>query len=180
MLAIHAGVTAFLPLHLFEHSASDSGIIPHAMPSDYLPLLILFVIAAVIAAVMVGGSWLLGPKRPTPAKESPYECGITPVGSARERFPIHFYLTAMLFIIFDVEVAFLYPFFVALRDMPEDVRSFALGVVGVFTLLLVVSFVYEWKKGALEWEDPVPHRRLKPAPQPVAESPQPALTGESR
>ncbi len=80
-------------LFRFEHSASDSGIILHAMPSDYLPLLILFVIAAVIAAVMVGGSWLLGPKRPTPAKESPYECGTTPVGSARERFPIHFYLT---------------------------------------------------------------------------------------
>ncbi len=153
------------------------------MPSDYLPLLILFVIAAIIAAVMVGGSWLLGPKRPTPAKESPYECGITPVGSARERFPIHFYLTAMLFIIFDVEIAFLYPFLVALRDMPDDVRAFALGVAGAFTLLLLVSFLYEWRKGALEWEDPVEPRRLRPAAQPALEpapEPAPALTGDPR
>ncbi len=135
------------------------------MLSDYLPILILFLIAAIIAGVMVGGSWLLGPKRPTPAKESPYECGITPVGSARERFPIHFYLTAMLFIIFDVEIAFLYPFFVAFRDLPNEVRPFILGVVGFFTFLLVLGFLYEWKKGALEWEDPIEHRRLAPAPQ---------------
>jgi NADH-quinone oxidoreductase subunit A len=154
------------------------------MPSDYVPLLILFVIAAVIAAVMVGGSWLLGPKRPSLAKGSPDECGITPVGSARERFPIHFYLTAMLFIIFDVEIAFLYPFFVAVRDLPPDARAFAVGVVGVFTLLLLVSFLYEWKKGALDWEDPVEHRRLKPEPAPALNPPQPepvaALPGESR
>jgi NADH-quinone oxidoreductase subunit A len=154
------------------------------MPSDYVPLLILFAIAAVIAAVMVGGSWLLGPKRPSLAKGSPYECGITPVGSARERFPIHFYLTAMLFIIFDVEIAFLYPFFVAVRELPPDARAFAVGVVGVFTFLLLVSFLYEWKKGALDWEDPVEHRRLKPEPAPALNPPQPepvaALPGESR
>ncbi|MFQ3611569.1 MAG: NADH-quinone oxidoreductase subunit A [Fimbriimonadales bacterium] len=142
------------------------------MVADYAPLLLLFAIAIVIAAVMVGGSWLLGPRRPSPAKQSPYECGITPVGSARERFPIHFYLTAMLFIIFDVEVAFLYPFFVILRELPAEVRTFALGIVGVFTLLLIVGFLYEWKKGALDWEDPVERRRLKPTAEPT---PQPAL-----
>lgn len=143
------------------------------MVYDYVPIALLILIALVIAGVMVGGSWLLGPRRPTPAKQSPYECGITPVGSARERFPIHFYLTAMLFIIFDVEVAFLYPFFVALRDLPPETRAFALGVVGVFTFLLVVGFVYEWKKGALEWEDPVEHRHLKPEPQPASVGEQP-------
>ena len=143
------------------------------MVYDYVPIALLMGIALVIAAVMVGGSWLLGPRRPTPAKQSPYECGMTPVGSARERFPIHFYLTAMLFIIFDVEVAFLYPFFVVLRELPSETRAFALGVVGVFTFLLVIGFVYEWKKGALEWEDPVEHRRLKPEPQhaPAGEQP---------
>lgn len=139
------------------------------MITDYVPIALLIVIALIIAGVMVGGSWLLGPRRPTPAKESPYECGITPVGSARERFPIHFYLTAMLFIIFDVEVAFLYPFFVVLRDLPGDARTFALGTVGVFTFLLVIGFLYEWKKGALDWEDPIEHRKLKPEIAPVAE-----------
>ncbi len=143
------------------------------MVHDYVPIALLMGIALVIAAVMVGGSWLLGPRRPTPAKQSPYECGMTPVGSARERFPIHFYLTAMLFIIFDVEVAFLYPFFVVLRELPPETRAFALGVVGVFTFLLVIGFVYEWKKGALEWEDPVEHRRLKPEPQPAPAGEQP-------
>lgn len=143
------------------------------MVHDYVPIALLMGIALVIAAVMVGGSWLLGPRRPTPAKQSPYECGMTPVGSARERFPIHFYLTAMLFIIFDVEVAFLYPFFVVLRELPSETRAFALGVVGVFTFLLVIGFVYEWKKGALEWEDPVEHRRLKPEPQPAPAGEQP-------
>lgn len=140
------------------------------MITDYVPIALLIVIALIIAGVMVGGSWLLGPRRPTPAKESPYECGMTPVGSARERFPIHFYLTAMLFIIFDVEVAFLYPFFVVLRDLPNDVRTFALGTVGVFTFLLVIGFLYEWKKGALDWEDPVEHRKLKPETASVAKS----------
>lgn len=141
------------------------------MPIDYVPILILFVLAAVIAAVMVGGSWLLGPRRPTPAKASPYECGITPVGSARERFPVHFYLTAMLFIIFDVEIAFLYPFFVMLRDLPSEVRGFVLGVALAFAALLIITFLYEWKKGALEWEDPVEPRPLKPLPRPAAPLP---------
>jgi NADH-quinone oxidoreductase subunit A len=139
-----------------------------AMLVDYVPILILFVLAAVIATVMVGGSWLLGPRRPTPAKTAPYECGITPVGNARERFPVHFYLTAMLFIIFDVEVAFLYPFFVMVRDMPVEARGFVLSIVGAFAFLLVLTFLYELKKGALEWEDPVEPRPVRPnSPQEV-------------
>jgi len=140
------------------------------MVTDYVPIALLLLIALVIAGVMVGGSWLLGPRRPTPAKESPYECGITPVGSARERFPIHFYLTAMLFIIFDVEIAFLYPFFVVVRDLSDETRAFALGVVGLFSFLLILSFLYEWKKGALEWEDPVEARRLRPSTAPESTS----------
>ncbi len=148
------------------------------MAVEYVPILILFGLAALIAAVMVGGSWLLGPKRPTPAKSAPYECGITPVGDARERFPVHFYLTAMLFIIFDVEVAFLYPFFVILRELPAQMRGFVLSVVGVFSALLIITFLYELKKGALEWEDPVEPRRLKPLPQPSTSTP--ALTAADR
>ncbi len=144
-----------------------SGYNPGAMPVEYAPILILFVLAAVIAAVMVGGSWLLGPRRPTPAKTAPYECGITPVGNARERFPVHFYLTAMLFIIFDVEIAFLYPFFVIVRELPVEARGFVLSIAGAFAFLLVLTFLYELKKGALEWEDPVEPRPLRPtAPHP--------------
>jgi NADH-quinone oxidoreductase subunit A len=133
-----------------------------AMAVEYVPILILFVLAGAIAAVMVGGSWLLGPRRPTPAKTAPYECGITPVGNARERFPVHFYLTAMLFIIFDVEIAFLYPFFVIVRELPVEARGFVLSIAGAFAFLLVLTFLYELKKGALEWEDPVEPRPLRP------------------
>jgi NADH-quinone oxidoreductase subunit A len=133
-----------------------------AMAVEYVPILILFVLAGAIAAVMVGGSWLLGPRRPTPAKTAPYECGITPVGNARERFPVHFYLTAMLFIIFDVEIAFLYPFFVIVRELPVEARGFVLSIAGAFAFLLVLTFLYELKKGALEWEDPVESRPLRP------------------
>lgn len=146
------------------------------MLADYVPILILFVLAAVIAVVMVGGSWLLGPRRPTPAKTAPYECGITPVGSARERFPVHFYLTAMLFIIFDVEIAFLYPFFVMVRDLPVEARGFVIGIAAAFAGLLFITFLYELRKGALEWEDPVEHRRLKPSAPTLGNTPSPALT----
>jgi NADH-quinone oxidoreductase subunit A len=146
------------------------------MLADYVPILILFVLAVVIAVVMVGGSWLLGPRRPTPAKTAPYECGITPVGSARERFPVHFYLTAMLFIIFDVEIAFLYPFFAMVRDLPAEARGFVIGVASVFAGLLFITFLYELRKGALEWEDPVEHRRLKPSAATLSKTPSPTLT----
>src|ERR1700712_2310815 len=76
---------------------------------DYIPLLILMIVAVLLAAVLVGLSWILGPKKPSAAKLAPYECGVTPVGSARERFPVKFYLIAMLFILFDIETVFLYP-----------------------------------------------------------------------
>jgi NADH-quinone oxidoreductase subunit A len=89
------------------------------------------------------------------------------VGNARERFPVHFYLTAMLFIIFDVEIAFLYPFFVIVRELPVEARGFVLSIAGAFAFLLVLTFLYELKKGALEWEDPVEPRLLQPtAPHP--------------
>src|SRR5580658_7277473 len=77
--------------------------------NDFLPLLVLMIIAVVLALTLVGLSWILGPKKPSAAKLAPYECGVTPVGSARERFPVKFYLIAMLFIVFDIETVFLYP-----------------------------------------------------------------------
>ena len=86
-------------------SASDA----YSTLSNFLPLLILLVIAVLLALTLVGLSWILGPKKPSAAKLAPYECGVTPVGSARERFPVKFYLIAMLFIVFDIETVFLYP-----------------------------------------------------------------------
>ncbi len=92
-------------------------------------------------------SQFLGPKKPSPEKSAPYECGMPPVGDARERMSVKFYLVAMIFLLFDIEVAFLYPWAIALRD---------LGVVGfwqivTFFALLVTGYIYVWRKGAFDW-----------------------------
>lgn len=128
------------------------------MITNYIPILMIFGVGAVIALVMVIGSWLLGPRRPTLAKSAPYECGITPVGSAHERFPVHFYLVAILFVIFDVETIFFYPFLTTMKHLDPAVRPYVFGVMAVFTVPIIVGFIYELRKGALEWEDPVEHR----------------------
>jgi NADH-quinone oxidoreductase subunit A len=133
------------------------------MITNYVPILMIFGVGIAIALVMVVGSWLLGPRRPTPAKSAPYECGITPVGSAHERFPVHFYLVAILFVIFDVETIFFYPFLTTMRHLDPIVRPYVFGVMAVFTLPILVGFIYELRKGALEWEDPVEHRQRKVA-----------------
>jgi NADH-quinone oxidoreductase subunit A len=110
---------------------------------DYLPILILVVLAALFAAGSVLLSALLGPRRPDPEKLSPYECGVEPVGSARERFSVKFYLVAMLFIIFDMEIVFLYPWAVVFQQ---------LRLLGSFLLVLLVGYFYVWQKGGLEWD----------------------------
>jgi len=119
------------------------------MLSQYIPVIVGVLWAALLAAVFVGLSLLFGPKRPTPEKGTTYECGIDPmIGDARARFSIKFYVVAVLFLLFDVEVVFMYPWAVLLRK---------LGLLGLiemmtFLLVLVVAFVYVWKKGALNWE----------------------------
>ena len=115
---------------------------------DYLPILILVALAALFAGGSMLISALLGPRRPTPEKLSPYECGIEPVGTARERFSVKFYLVAMLFIIFDMETVFLYPWAVVYKEL----KVFGVAAMGTFLLILLVGFVYIWKKGGLEWE----------------------------
>ncbi len=128
------------------------GTIFTATPGDYLPLLILVLLAAFIAGLLVVLSWILGPKRPTLEKLSPYECGVTPVGTARDRFPVKFYLVAMLFILFDIETVFLYPWAVFFRNNGMVSRAFLLGEMAVFIVILFVGYIYVWKKGALDWE----------------------------
>ena len=115
---------------------------------DYLPILILVALAALFAAGSIVISALLGPHRPTPEKLSPYECGVEPVGTARQPFSVKFYLVAMLFIIFDMETVFLYPWAVVYKEL----KAFGLAAMGTFLLILLVGFVYVWKKGGLEWD----------------------------
>ncbi|WP_322496307.1 NADH-quinone oxidoreductase subunit A [Chloroflexus sp.] len=114
----------------------------------YIPVLILFLIAVFIAAFVITFSALLGPRRSTPRKLAPYESGMDPVGPAIRRIPVKFYVVAMLFIVFDIEVVFFYPFTLVFRDLGPA----GLAVMGVFFVVLLVGFVYEWKKGALRWE----------------------------
>jgi NADH-quinone oxidoreductase subunit A len=123
------------------------------MLNTYIPVLVLAVLAAVLAVGMVVLSFLLGPKRPDTRKVSTYECGVTPVGSARERFPVKFFLVAMLFIIFDVETIFLYPWAVTFKDAPKAVQLFNLVEMGVFIAILFVGYFYMLGTRALEWEE---------------------------
>ncbi len=115
---------------------------------EYLPILILVVLAAAFAVGSIVASAILGPRRPDPEKLSPYECGIEPVGTARERFSVKFFLVAMLFIIFDMEIVFLYPWAVVFQQL----RLFGLVAMGTFLLVLLVGYFYVWKKGGLEWD----------------------------
>ncbi len=118
----------------------------------YLPLLIHFLLAGALASGIVLLSWIIGCRRPTRAKLSPYECGMTPIGDARERFSVKFYLVAMLFILFDVEAVFLYLWAVILKDL----KAMGQGLFGftemlVYIAIVLVGFFYIWKKGVLDW-----------------------------
>ena len=118
----------------------------------YLPLLIHFLIAGALATGMVLLSWIIGYRRPTRAKLSPYECGMAPIGDARERFSVKFYLVAMLFILFDVEAVFLYPWAVILKDLKAMGQGvFAISEMFVYIGIVLVGFFYIWKKGVLDW-----------------------------
>lgn len=125
------------------------------MLGAYIPILVMMIVATVIAVGMVVASYFLGPKKPTRYKETPYECGITPVGSARERFPVKFYLIAMLFIIFDIETIFLYPWAVIFRgpEMDRVSKLFLVAEMGFFVAILFVGYFYILGKGALEWDE---------------------------
>jgi len=113
----------------------------------YLPLLMHFGIAFGMAAAIVVLSWLIGQHKPNRAKMSAYECGVAPVGDARERFSVKFYLVAMLFILFDVEAIFLYPWAVILHRL----KMFGFWEMLVYVAIVLVGFIYVWKKGVLDW-----------------------------
>lgn len=123
------------------------------MAQDYLPLLIFVLIATVFAFVAIALPSILGPKRKNEQKLEPYESGIIPFHDARRRFPVKYYLVAMLFILFDIEVIFLFPWAGALLPLRDSYGPLmALAPIGFFLLLLLLGLVYEWFKGALDWE----------------------------
>nr|WP_275672714.1 NADH-quinone oxidoreductase subunit A [Thermomonas flagellata] len=116
--------------------------------AQYLPTLLFLVVAAGIGIALIVVGNLLGTKRPDPEKLSPYECGFNAFEDARMRFDVRYYLVAILFIVFDLEIAFVFPWAVVFREL----GVFGLVEMGVFLALLVIGFVYVWKRGALEWE----------------------------
>lgn len=116
--------------------------------AEYFPILVFLVIAGGIGLAMVGGSLIAARQRPNPEKLSAYECGFEPFDDTRRRFDVRFYLVAILFIIFDLEVAFLFPWAVTLGEIGWFGFLSMMGFLGVLT----VGFIYEWRKGALEWE----------------------------
>jgi NADH-quinone oxidoreductase subunit A len=120
---------------------------PGSYTGVYFPILLQVAIAMVIAGGMLVTSAILGRRVHNRVKDMPYECGITPVGSVRERFSVKFYLVAMVFILFDIETVFLYPWAVVFREL----RMFAFVEMLVFVALILSGFFYIWKKGALAW-----------------------------
>lgn len=120
---------------------------PTTYPELYFPVLLQVIIAMAVAAGMLGASFLLGKRVRDPVKDMPYESGIVPTGDARQRFSVKFYLVGMLFIVFDIESIFLYPWAVVYREL----KMFAFVEMLVFIILLLCGFFYIWKKGALDW-----------------------------
>src|SRR5437899_5623230 len=120
---------------------------PTTYPQVYFPVLVQVVIAMAVAAGLIAASSLLGKRARSPQKDTPYECGIAPSGSARERFSVKFYLVGMIFILFDIEAVFLYPWAVVYREL----KLFAFAEMFLFVALILVGYFYIWEKGVLNW-----------------------------
>ncbi|WP_295584589.1 NADH-quinone oxidoreductase subunit A [uncultured Lamprocystis sp.] len=118
------------------------------MLDNYLPILIFIIVGVLVGAGAMLLGVVLGPRRPDAEKDSPYECGFAAFESARMKFDVRYYLVAILFILFDLEIAFLFPWAIVLGDL----GVYGLWEMVIFLAILVVGFVYEWKRGALEWE----------------------------
>jgi NADH-quinone oxidoreductase subunit A len=118
------------------------------MLQNYLPILVFLVMGIMFGVVPVIAGFLLGPRKPDAAKLSPYECGFEAFEDSRMKFDVRYYLVAILFIIFDLEIAFLFPWAIIL----DEIGMFGFIAMIVFLTILVIGFIYEWKKGALEWE----------------------------
>jgi NADH-quinone oxidoreductase subunit A len=118
------------------------------MLANYFPILIFMSITLILGTVLIVLGKLLGPSRPNAEKNSPYECGFEAFEDSRMKFDVRYYLVAILFIIFDLEIAFMFPWAIVL----DEIGHFGLAAMAVFLGVLVIGFIFEWKKGALEWE----------------------------
>jgi NADH-quinone oxidoreductase subunit A len=115
---------------------------------EYLAILIYIAIAIFFAIFAIAASYFLGQRKPTAVKQAPYECGMPTIGSSFRRIPIKYYIIAMLFLLFDIEVVFLYPWAVVFKEL----KIFAFISMAIFIGILIIAYIYIWKKGALEWE----------------------------
>jgi len=127
------------------------------MLAPYLPVLILAGLAVGLGVIVIGLSFIIGPRKPSPVKSATYESGLTPIGPGRRRVPMRFYLIATLFILFDIEVIYLFPWAVRFRDLARPVAEGGQGwgslvAMGVFIGVLMIGYVHVWRKGALEWD----------------------------
>jgi NADH-quinone oxidoreductase subunit A len=122
------------------------------MLENYLPLLVLFAVAGGMGLAFFVLAKLVGPSRPTPTKSIAYECGLDPASSPKIRFSVQFYRIALLFLVFDIEAAFFYPWAVLYRDMAKGGSPFGMLVMLVFMAILLLALVFVWKRKALEWE----------------------------
>src|SRR5438552_4148402 len=118
------------------------------MLEQYFPILVFIIVGVGLGLLLLGVGTFVSPHRPDPQKLSPYECGFEAFEDARMKFDVRYYLIAILFILFDLEIAFLFPWAVVL----PEIGFFGFAAMMVFLLILVIGFIYEWKKGALEWE----------------------------
>ena len=114
---------------------------------NYGSLLLMFVLAAGLAGALITVSSLVGKHKPSPEKDMPYECGIRPTGDAREAFSVHFYMVGLIFILFDIEAIFLYPWALVYHDL----KLFGFVEMLLYIIILLVGYIYLWKKGALDW-----------------------------
>ncbi len=121
------------------------------MNENLIALLIFFIVVAANFGGMLAASTFLGPRRRNPVKDEPFECGSIPVGPTNGRFHVRFYMVAMLFLIFDIEVVFLYPFVLIFKESLAQ-GTLALGAVGLFLVVLTLGLIYEWRRGGMEWD----------------------------
>lgn len=124
---------------------------PEPTYTQYFAIFLFIAIALLFPVLALLFGWFLRPHNPSPAKRMPFECGMDPIGDARERYPVRYYIIALLFLIFDVETIFLFPWAAIYSGMPGAAMLFLFAEMAVFFLIVIVGYVYIWKKGALKW-----------------------------